>query len=213
MTHTELILARHGETEWNSQKILQGHLDSPLTATGVRQAHVLGKRLARIRPDHLYSSDLGRAHETAKIIATYCQKPIQLEQRFREKHLGIFQGHAWDTIKQKFPQEYRQFSKGDPDYAVPKGESYHQFVQRIVTALEQIICRHPGETVLIVTHGGIVSALFRHILAIPLSEPRRYRLKNTSINRIIVEDDEWFIDTFGDTSHLEGFTQGDDDII
>lgn len=91
MAHTELILARHGETEWNTQKILQGHLDSPLTTKGIRQAHVLGKRIARIRLDHLYSSDLGRAYETAKIVATYCQKPIQLDPQLREKHLGIFQ--------------------------------------------------------------------------------------------------------------------------
>ncbi len=210
---TEFILARHGETEWNTRGVMQGHLDSPLTPTGIEQAHILGRRIARIQPDHIYSSDLGRAHGTAQIIAHYYPKPIHLDAGLREKNVGIFQGYDWQTIKQTFSDTYRDFSEADPDYAIPDGESYNQFIQRVVATLEQIAARHPGERILIVSHGGIVSALFRHILGIPLSAPRRYRLKNTSITRIVIENGEWFIDTFGDTSHLEGTVESHDDIV
>jgi len=213
VSSTEFILARHGETEWNTRGVMQGHLDSPLTPTGIEQAQILGRRIARIRPDHIYSSDLGRAHETAKIITRYYPKPIHLEPGLREKNIGIFQSHDWRTIKQKFADVYRDFAAADPDYAIPDGESYNQFIRRLVTALEQIAVRHPGEQILIVSHGGIVSAFFRHILGIPLSAPRRYRLKNTSITRIILENGEWFLDTFGDTSHLEGAVESHDDIV
>lgn len=213
MTHTELILVRHGETEWNAQSMLQGHLDSPLTVKGIEQAHILGRRIADMHPDHIYSSDLGRAHDTAKIIAGYCQKSIHVEEELREKNLGIFQGHSWKIIQEKFPREYEEFSQIDPDYVIPEGESYTQFVQRITKTLQQIASRHPCEKILVVTHGGIISALIRHILSIPLSAPRRYRLKNTSINRIILDNGNWFFDTFGDTSHLESLVESHDDIV
>lgn len=210
---TELILARHGETEWNTRGVMQGHLDSPLTPAGVEQAHVLGQRIARMQPDHLYSSDLGRAHETAKIVAGYYPSPIHLDPGLREKNVGIFQGHDWQTIRTKFAEVYREYEHADPDYAVPDGESHHQFLYRIMTTLERIAVRHAGERILIVSHGGIVSAVFRHILGIPRHAPRRYRLKNTSITRIVVERGEWLLDTFGDTAHLEGMLESHDDII
>jgi 2,3-bisphosphoglycerate-dependent phosphoglycerate mutase len=211
---TEFILARHGETEWNTRGVMQGHLDSPLTRTGVEQAHILGRRIARIQPAHIYASDLGRAHETAKIIAQYYPKPIALEPGLREKNVGVFQGYDWPTIKAAFADIYGEFAQADPDYVIPDGESYNQFMHRVTTTLAQIAARHPGEQILIVSHGGMVSALLRHILGIPLSAPRRYRLKNTSITRITLDHDgQWFLDTFGDTSHLEGMVASHDDIV
>jgi probable phosphoglycerate mutase len=211
MGQTELVIIRHGETEWNIKKLIQGHFDSPLTTKGIEQAHILGKRIAMIRPDHIYSSDLGRAYETTRVITKYYKKPITVEKNLRERNLGIFQGYSWETIKTQFPKEFHEFVKADPDYRIPEGESYSQLIHRVLTVLHQIVSKHSYEKVLIITHGGIISSLFRHILSIPLSAPRRYKLKNTSINRVIVENDEWYIETFGDTSHLEYLPKSDED--
>lgn len=204
---TELILVRHGETEWNQQRLLQGHLDSPLTVAGVEQAHLIGPRIAALAPDHIYSSDTGRAYHTAQIIATYHQRPIVTDAAFRERCLGLFQGYTWDTLATMYPDAYQQYRSGNRDYMIPEGESYQQFLHRVVTGIQQLADHHPQEKTLLVTHGGVIGALVRHVLGIPLSMPRRFTLKNTSINRIVVKDGDWFLDTLGDTSHLE--TQGD----
>ncbi len=92
MKHTHLILVRHGQTEWNIKGIRQGHLDSKLTDGGVAQAKALGARLAREKFTALYSSDLGRAVQTAKAIADLTGHEIVTDARLRERHLGIFQG-------------------------------------------------------------------------------------------------------------------------
>lgn len=211
MDATELILVRHGETEWNQQQILQGHADSPLTTAGVAQAHVVGQRIAQLNPEIIYSSDLGRAYTTAQIVATYHPKPIRPEQSLRERCLGIFQGFSWPQIQQQFPQVYQEYNRHSPDYVIPEGESYLQFVQRVMAGVEQIAVQHPQQKVLVVTHGGVIGALIRQILSIPYSAPRRFSLKNTSVNRVHFRNGEWMVETFGDISHLEARVNTRDD--
>ena len=103
MSRTQLIIVRHGQTEWNLKLIRQGHLDSPLTEMGLAQARALGERLALETFTALYSSDLGRAVQTAQLIAAATGHTIVTDPRLRERHLGIFQGLNGDELREKYP--------------------------------------------------------------------------------------------------------------
>jgi 2,3-bisphosphoglycerate-dependent phosphoglycerate mutase len=212
MERAQLIMIRHGQTQWNLAGIRQGHLDSPLTDRGVGQAKALGRRLAHERFSTLYSSDLGRAVDTAKKISELTGHDIITDARLRERHLGIFQGLSSEEIKEKYPEEYRLHRTMGPHYVIPGGESVHQQVERNVGCLTEIAKRHSGETIVVVTHGGVLSGFFRHTLSIPLGAPRRFEFVNAGLNVFAYVDGEWFLQTWGDISHLglDGSCDGDD---
>jgi 2,3-bisphosphoglycerate-dependent phosphoglycerate mutase len=212
MERTQFIIVRHGQTQWNHRGIRQGHLDSDLTARGIAQAKALGIRLAREHFTTLYSSDLGRAVHTARIIAASTGHEIVTDARLRERHLGVFQGLDGDQIRAKYPEQYRLHRTVGPDYVIPEGESVRQQVARNVAYLTQIAPKHLGETIVVVTHGGVLSGLFRHTFSIPFDAPRRFEFTNAGLNMFNYEEGNWFLQTWGDTSHLceVGTIDGDD---
>jgi len=212
MNRTQLIIVRHGETEWNIAGIRQGHLDSKLTEKGIAQAKALGQRLGRECFSALYSSDLGRAVQTAKEIANVTGHEILTDARLRERHLGIFQGLSAEEITAKYPEERRLFRTQGPDYVIPEGESMRQQVERNVAYLNGLARKHTGETIVVVTHGGVVSGFFRHTLSIALDAPRRFEFVNAGLNVFIHEEQNWFLLTWGDISHLApgAASEGDD---
>lgn len=207
---TELLVVRHGETIWNEAGRQQGHLDSPLNAMGLRQAEAIAERLAGEQITTLYSSDLGRARATAEIIAGRTGHRVQTDARFRERHLGIFQGLTMAEVVKKYPEAYARFRSDDPDYAIPQGESVRERYQQHVAAAADIAARHAGERVVIVGHGGVLSSLFRHTLSIPLAASRAFKLFNASFNTFFVEEGAWMLGTWGDISHLAGIGTADD---
>jgi probable phosphoglycerate mutase len=212
MQRTQVIIVRHGQTEWNIKGIRQGHLDSPLTGRGLAQAKALGQRLAREKFSVLYSSDLGRAIETAREIVSVTGHQIVTDARLRERHLGIFQGLNADEINERYPEERRLMRTSGPGYVIPGGESMIQQVERNVAFFDSLAVRHAGETIVVVTHGGVVSGFFRHTLAIPLDAPRRFEFVNAGLNVFAHEDGNWLLLTWGDVSHLApgAASEGDD---
>ena len=212
MQRTQLIIVRHGQTEWNIAGIRQGHLDSGLTTKGIAQAKALGQRLAREKFTALYSSDLGRAVQTATAIAEFTGHEIVTDPRLRERHLGIFQGLNADQISTQYPDERRLLRTLGPEYVIPGGESMRQQVERNVAYLNDLAGKHAGETIVVVTHGGVVSGFFRHTLAIALDAPRRFEFVNAGLNVFVREDDHWMLLTWGDVSHLApgAASEGDD---
>ena len=210
MEHAQLIVVRHGETEWNLESRRQGFLDSPLTAKGIAQGGALAQRLANDGFTSLYSSDLGRAYQTAKLISDSTGHAILVDERLRERNLGIFQGLRSDEIQKAYPEEYRQHRTRGPDYVIPRGESARQQVQRNISCLEEIAQKHLGEVIVVVTHGGGLNALFRHTLSIPLEAPRRFEFMNASINVFFYEKGYWMLQTWGDISHLHHIGTIDD---
>ena len=212
MDRTRVVIVRHGQTQWNIRQVRQGHLDSPLTDKGIAQAKALGQRLAREKFSALYSSDLGRAVQTAETIAAVTGHSIVTDARLRERNLGIFQGLNGDEIKEKFPEQYRWHRTLDPDYVIPAGESVKQQIERNVICLSEIAEKHFGQTVVVVTHGGVLSGLFRHTFSLPFSAPRRFEFMNASLNVFNYEQGSWFLQTWGDVSHLGvvGTADGDD---
>ena len=183
MERTQVIIVRHGQTEWNLKLVRQGHFDSPLTDKGIAQARALAQRLAQEKFTALYSSDLGRAVQTAQIIANATGHVIITDERLRERHLGIFQGLSGDEIRERFPEEYRLHRTVGPTYVIPGGESVEQQVARNIAYLNEIGQKHIGETIVVMTHGGVLSGLFRHTFSIPYNAPRRFESRLNLIVR------------------------------
>jgi probable phosphoglycerate mutase len=211
MERTRVIIVRHGQTQWNLKLIRQGHLDSPLTDRGRAQAKALGERLAQERFAALYSSDLGRAIQTAQTIAAVTGHTVVTDARLRERNLGVFQGLGREEIERRFPEEYRLHRSLGPDYVIPSGESVLQQVERNLLCLNEIAEKHLADTVVVVTHGGVLSGLFRHTFSIPFSAPRRFEFMNASLNVFNFENGSWFLQTWGDVSHLGTVGTGDGD--
>ena len=212
MNRTQIIIVRHGQTEWNIRGIRQGYLDSPLTARGMAQAKALAQRVAREKFTALYSSDLGRAVQTAQEIADVTGHTIVTDARLRERHLGIFQGLNAEEINAKYLAERRAMRSQGPGYVIPGGESMVQQVERNMACLNELAARHEGEQIVVVTHGGVVSGFFRHTLEIALEAPRRFEFVNAGLNVFVHEDGNWMLLTWGDVSHLPpgAASEGDD---
>jgi len=205
----EFVFIRHGETEWNLENRMQGQLDAPLTEKGRQQADALAARLSRAGLTELYSSDLGRAWQTAlPIAAATGLKPVAAPQ-WRERHLGIFQGLDPAALQAKYPQEWAKFMTWDPDWRIPAGESSVDLRNRLEVASREFGARHPGSRIGIVTHGGVLDMLMRMALGIPLVEHRRYSLFNASLNAFTWRKGGWRLDTWGDISHLLEIGSGD----
>jgi len=208
---TELYLIRHGETEWNRSGLWQGHSDSPLTENGIVQAQSLGQRFAEegLSFDAVYSSDLGRAHETCKLLTEPIQQTdkIQLDPEIRERALGHLEGLTFQQIQERYPEEGRLHASGDPHFSpLEGGESWAGTFARSSAALRQIVRKHSGQRVLAVTHGGIVGMLLRDCLGLNLLPPRRFQLPNAALNIFLFNDPDWVLQTWGDTAHLKNVT-------
>ncbi|MFM1770290.1 MAG: hypothetical protein RJA22_2819 [Verrucomicrobiota bacterium] len=205
---TRVVLLRHGQTAWNVEGRYQGHLESDLTAAGLAQAAALARRAAGQGLEAVYASDLRRAQQTAARIAAAVGLPVQVDPGLRERHLGIFQGLLKAETQARFPEEYARFKGGGPDHAVPGGESARDCQRRVLAALERIVRRHAGGRIVVVSHGGVLGAVFRHTLGIPLEAPRRFEPGNGSWNVFRHEAGRWHLETWGDVTHLAGGAGG-----
>jgi len=211
MNSTKLIIIRHGETLWNIEGKKQGQLDSPLTSLGIKQAEALSQRIAQESFTSLYASDLGRASETAEYIAARTNHEVFLERGLRERNFGIFQGLTHEQIKKRYSAEYNSHQANKVDYIIPNGESLRQFYARVTLCLENLTARHAGQTIAIVTHGGVIDGWFRFIFDLSLETPRRAKLWNASINCIVHEYAVgWTLHTWGDVNHVKSLRHLDD---
>lgn len=200
---TQLVIVRHGETEWNVQGRMQGHLDSPLTATGLAQAQALAQSLQNERFDAFYSSDLWRAAYTAQLIAKPHQASVQQLECLRERNLGIFQGLTRKEIHTQLAEDISGFRIDDPNYQVPKGENVSEFRTRCVCCFENLAIQHAGQRLLIVAHGGVLISLFKHTLGLAPDTPRRFKILNTGLNVFSYERGIWLLETWGNVHHLQ----------
>ncbi len=207
---TQVILIRHGETEWNLSGRWQGHADSPLSRRGISQAAALGRRLKDEEMDFFYSSDLERARHTSRILGEPLGVSVELLQSLRERDIGVLEGLTTAEMRERFPHEYDAFRKEGPQYQVPGGESFQQFYDRCSAALEHLADKHPGKRIGVVTHGGFLGAIFRYVLNIPLKAERNFVLLNCSLNRIEKKNGRWSLVSWGDVAHLGELDSLDD---
>jgi 2,3-bisphosphoglycerate-dependent phosphoglycerate mutase len=213
-----VLLIRHGQTQWNTIGRYQGWMDSPLTDEGVRQAQLVASGLATVyagadakRPAALYVSDLGRAIDTAKPIGAALGLSLIQRESLREKAFGIFEGHTEAEFKAKYPAESQPLYDGDPHYAPPGGESLKAFADRVLAATREIALRHLGQTVLCVTHGGVLGMHYRAAKGLAVNSKRDFPILNASVNefRIYREARQLEIIRWGDVSHLPSAEQPD----
>lgn len=207
---TELIVVRHGETEWNATGRQQGHLDVPLNERGRKQSEAIATRLASTSFAALYSSDLARATQTAELIAKANGHQISFDPRLRERDLGIFEGLTKTEIAQKFPGEHDGYENGGLDFVIPQGESIRQRFERSVASLDQIAAAHPSERVVVVTHGGVLNGLLRRTLGVPLEAERGFAIHNAAWTLFLCTKGLWQMVSWGDISHLDGIGSRDD---
>jgi 2,3-bisphosphoglycerate-dependent phosphoglycerate mutase len=202
-----LMLIRHAETVWNADQRFQGHGDSPLTPKGRRDAESLGRRLAENDFERLISSDLGRARETAAIIAEHTGHVVETDRRLRERHYGVLEGLTVAQVCSEFPEAYARLTAGDPEYIVPGGESHRQHYDRNVACFKEFIASNAGATLALVVHGGVLDNLFRFVVGLPLEHPRCFLTANTSLSMIahgyFFFSNRWVIQTWGDVAHLK----------
>ena len=151
MGQTTFLLVRHGEADWNVERRVQGHSDRPLTQTGFAQAQALADQLADEPIDAVYSSDLARAHDTARVIADAHGLRVETLPELRERDFGTWEGLTDDEVFDRFPQA-RTGSWGD-------AETREELEARIVNAISRIASRHLDGRVLVVTHGGPLRVL------------------------------------------------------
>ncbi len=212
---TQVLFIRHGETDWNRIKRIQGHIDIPLAVTGTAQAGQLAHRLlleseAGAKIDAVYSSDLLRAQQTAKPFADALGLSLYLNVGLRERLYGDFQGHDSEEIRTKYPTEYAVWQGHDPDFAPPGGESQRAFSRRVLAAVESIVAEHPGDRIACVAHGGVLDCIYRFVCGFPLNVPREWPLLNSSINVVDFENGRATIVSWGDVTHLVSPSSDDD---
>ncbi|WP_250533009.1 histidine phosphatase family protein [Caballeronia sp. AZ10_KS36] len=207
---TQVLFIRHGETDWNRVKRIQGHIDIPLSAHGVLQAEQLGARIAREgRLDAVYTSDLLRAQQTARPFADALGLDLRLSEGLRERNYGAFQGHDSDEISEKFPAEYVEWQTRDPGFTPPGGESLRVFFHRVIHAMEPIVAAHPGGRIACVAHGGVLDCIYRFAMKLPLDAPRNWPLLNCSLNVVDYDSGHATVMSWGDVSHLVTDTADD----
>lgn len=202
MSATNLVLVRHGETAWNVEGRIQGHLDIELNELGLAQADAVGNRLRAEDFDAIYSSDLVRAYRTAAPAVARPETDIVREPRLRERHLGVLQGLTGAEAAIHQPDAWEAFKSREADAALAGGESLGEFSRRIAGFIEDVLARHAGRRILLVTHGGVLDAAYRYALRMPLSAHRDFPLYNASVNTILHDGGRWAIASWGDVSHL-----------
>ena len=198
-----VFLLRHGQTDWNAQRRLQGHLDMPLNAVGRRQAEQLGQALAGEDISAIYSSDLLRAQQTAQPLARASRLPLQADAALRERHFGRLEGLSYAEIDQRFPDDARGWRLREPDFAPGGGETLAAFYGRAVAAVARLAAPHQGQAIAVFTHGGVLDCLYRCAAGVALQAPRSWQLGNASINRLLCTGAGFVLVGWDDHAHLE----------
>ncbi|HEX4745008.1 MAG TPA: histidine phosphatase family protein [Candidatus Limnocylindria bacterium] len=186
---------RHGESEGNAARIFTGHLDSPLTETGRRQAAAVAEALAAVKVDRVISSDLARARDTAEAIARRHGLTVETFPELREIDLGEMAGRSFDD------------ARAHPDWSEdgfvqwPGGESLDAVFDRAFGLVSRIVAESPGRTVVVVGHGGVTRILVSHFLGL-LPRLERARAANANITKVIVVDGRFTVEQLFDDAHI-----------
>ncbi len=204
----QVYLVRHGETEWNALRRIQGQSDSALTAKGQRQAQQVAERVKLMGITHIISSDLGRTRHTADIIARSCRCEVIADPRLRELDMGILEMRDIDTLTEEEEGWRKQLVDGTAGGRIPDGESMTELSERMLAALND--CRElpVGSVPLLVSHGMALGCLISTVLGLAPYAERRLRLRNCSLSRMDFQQSPWLapgwvVETAGDISHLD----------
>lgn len=204
---TEILLIRHGETDWNVDKRLQGHIDIGLNEAGQRQVLALGEALAREGIDAVFASDLQRARDTAQAVAGVAGLVVQIDAGLRERCYGAFEGLRHTEIEAHYPEAYRQWKAREPDFRYPAGEriaeTMREFYERSVAAVRRVLASGRYRKVAIVTHGGVLECVHHWASQTSFAQPRTFDIFNASVNRLHWDGERAHIRSWGEIGHLQ----------
>lgn len=203
MTVERLVyIVRHGTTDWNQERRIQGHLDPPLNAVGCSQAFLVSQRLTQLGATALYSSDLQRAYHTAQVIGQAVGLRVVQKTGLREINFGSWQGLTSQQIRECDPDGYAARRANPYDVTPAGGETWRQFYDRAVRALHEILESTPAQRLIVVTHGGVCIVLGLRALGLDCTGKRTFGNDNCSIHTIAVSGERWRAVSFNDTAHL-----------
>lgn len=201
---TRVMLVRHGETDWNVGVRIQGHTDIPLNPQGREQARRLGLHFAEEALDAVYASDLSRAFDTAAELARACGAELRREAALRERHFGCFEGLTFGQIEARWPEQAQRWRRRDPHFGPEGGETLAIFHARCVDVATRLAARHPGQSIALVAHGGVLDCLYRAATRLDLQAPRTWQIDNATVSRLLWTDQGFSLVGWNDASHLEG---------
>jgi len=189
-------LIRHGETEWNVKKLIQGHADSPLTANGINQAKKLARKFKKIKVDAIFSSDLARAKRTAEIIAIEKQLAVETSELLRERSFGKYEGHTMKDIK-KLLERVESILQGKENDVSKEIEASDQMISRLITYLREIAIGYAGKNIILVTHGGCLRLLLIHLGAFKEEDlkPGTKVLDNSTVVKLKSDGIDFFVES------------------
>jgi len=200
---TRICIIRHGETDWNVQKRIQGHTDIPLNEVGRAQALAMAFNAAHHRFQAIYSSDLLRATETAQVLAQREDHEIKLLSQLRERHYGIFQGITAEQAESLYPVAHAHYVARDLGYDFETGESLSGFAERVAEGIDWMVRRHSGQTIAAVSHSGVLDVVYRRATGRPLHTPRDFKIPNCGLNWFHFDGQGWHLESWADRHHLQ----------
>ena len=199
-----IFLIRHGETEWNKEGKLQGHSDVKLSAEGIRQAQLLAKHAPFQKVDAVYSSDLSRAFDTAKILAVkFNVMPVKVTPELRETNFGEWEGKYISELTEEFPKVFGKFFTDPERCHPPQGETFLQSQARVMNVIRDIIAEHDEQNVIVVSHGAVIRLILGAALDMPIHKMWAISQFNTALNILRVEDGGFVVELFNSTAHLQ----------
>lgn len=201
----KLLLARHGQTDWNLEQRFQGQSDIPLNETGRKQAQALAERLSAESFNAVYSSDLQRAAETADIITQMSgYKPdLHPDARLREVNFGDWEGLTYAEIQTKYPDELAAWEKDLYKTAPPNGETLEELAIRVQSMLDDLRKKHDRQNILIVAHGGVLQTLICLALKLPPAMYWQFHLSIASLSQVAFYPAGAILNALNDTCHLK----------
>jgi probable phosphoglycerate mutase len=199
---TRICIIRHGETDWNVEKRIQGHTDVPLNGNGRAQAMAMAFNAAHHRFQAIYSSDLARAEETAKLLAQREDQDVKLLPQLRERHYGVFQGITAEQGATRFPAAHAHYVARDLNYDFVTGESLLGFAERVSEGVDWLVRHHSGQTIAAVSHSGVLDVVYRRATGRPLHTPRDFTIPNCGLNWFLFDSRGWHLEAWADRHHL-----------
>lgn len=200
----DIIIVRHGNTDWNQNERFRGHANIKLNETGRNQAFAVANRLAQKPVSFIYTSPLARAVETAEIIAEPHGLKIKLLPELIDIDYGDLEGLSLDEAKRSYGDIYSNWLRSPQTVKFPGGESLDEVKQRAGTALDRIVSKLTDQTVVFVSHKIVINMLFVHFLNLDSSQLRQICQDTCAINIFIKQDMHFYATLLNDTCHLAG---------
>lgn len=202
---TRIFLIRHGETEWNREGRLQGTSNVLLSPEGIRQARLLAEHSPFHAVDAIYSSDLSRAAKTAEILAEKFNLPVIQKRELREVNFGEWEGRTLKELTSGKDDGFEKFFTR-PDRVQPKdGETFLQCQARVMTALDEIVDAHEGQSIVVVSHGAAIRLVLCAALSIPIRKMWAISQFNMAVNILCVDNGNAVVELVNSTLHLYQF--------